>query len=136
MASLNRLKAGLPSLLSSKSLFEALDSPEQLQEIFAGFKAIRDVEENEKNGSIGDRDGDGSSVLEGLETKLLLSAQLGLALLEKQQLLETDNKAFEIKRRELEASVSQLLDRLASAYKENAQLIKVRSGTSIASRSN
>jgi len=101
----------LPASASSKSLLAALDSPKQLQEIFAGFS------EHANNDTQ-----DGPS----LESRLLLSAQLGLALLSKQQNLADETQRLQLKNNELEASLSQLLDRLASSYKENAQLIKVR----------
>lgn len=115
-------RSSLPASESSKSLREALDSPEQLAGLFAAFSA-KASDNTVDDGH--DDSPDSASRQQGLEAKLLLSAKLGLALLEKQQGLVDDNKALETKHKELEASLSQLLDRLASSYKENAQLIKV-----------
>ena len=122
MPGATRSRSGLPSSTSTKSLLDALDSPEQLQELFAGFKAVREVDTSREDSN---GNGDARSTLEGLEAKLFLSAQLGLALLEKQQQLGAENTALTNKQRESDATLSQLLDRLASSYRENAQLIKV-----------
>lgn len=111
----------------SPSLLKALDSPGKLQEIFAGFREggagghgrAESEEATAGNTSIS------SNVHEALERDLMLSAQLGLALLEKQQLVEAHNVELVAKQKELETSVSQLLDRLASSYKDNAQLERV-----------
>ena len=116
----------LPSSASSKSLLEALDSPARLQEIFAGFRQGGVIHEED-----GNAEGKENVSNEQLERQLLVSAQLGLALLEKQEHLTTSNTALQSKQKELEASISQLLDRLASSYKENAQLIKVGSSADL-----
>lgn len=141
----------LPSSTSSKSLLEALESPEQLEAIFSGFRVTTAARHGKDSsickgpsisqqrtytadsfndatraGAEGHDDDDGqASGARDLEAKLELSAKLGLALLEKQHRLSEENANLVHKQHELEASVSQLLDRLASSYKENAQLIKV-----------
>lgn len=108
----------LPASASSRSL---LEDPTRLQEVFASFRPSATIHEDGA-----DETGDNASLtVEELEKQLHVSAQLGLALLERQEQLASDKKALQTKQRELEASISQLLDRLASSYKENAQLIKV-----------
>lgn len=123
------MATSLPASASSKSLLDVLDSPARLQELFASFSS-RDAEgrgdEQSRNGESDDTGRDGAAANALLEKRLLLSAQLGLALLEKQEQLVNENQGLLSKQRELESSVSQLLDRLAQSYKENAQLIKVR----------
>lgn len=116
------MSSGLPASTSSKSLLDTLDSPTKLQELFAGFSASS----NHENDSGERSDSEGSAALALAEKRLLLSAQLGLALLEKQAVLVEENAKLQGKQKELEASISQLLDRLAQSYKDNAQLIKVR----------
>lgn len=117
------MAGSLPPSASSRSLLDALDSPARLQELFASFSAG-----NGSRNDANEHDGDGvegSAAVALLEKRLLLSAQLGLALLEKQEQLVENKKGLKLKHKELETSVSQLLDRLAQSYKENAQLIKV-----------
>lgn len=109
----------LPASASSKSL---LEDPTRLQAVFASFRPSTIQEDGEDAPhAVAD------TSPEELERQLHVSAQLGLALLERQEQLTADKKALQGKQRELEASISQLLDRLASSYKENAQVIKVGS---------
>lgn len=127
------MSSGLPPSASSKSLLDVLDSPTRLQELFASFSSRNGSRNgsgisNDEEGDDGDGDGDdvdSPAAFALLEKRLLLSAQLGLALLEKQEQLVNENRGLQTKQKELETSVSQLLDRLAQSYKENAQLIKV-----------
>lgn len=126
----------LPPSASSKSLLDVLDSPTRLQELFASFSSRNGSRQGSgDNGDAEEEDEDGTegpAAFALLEKRLLLSAQLGLALLEKQEQLVSENKGLQTKQKELETSVSQLLDRLAQSYKENAQLIKVSSMSNIA----
>lgn len=124
------MSVSLPASASSKSLLDALDSPARLQELFASFSAggsgANGAGSDGEDGAYDNEGVEGPAALALLEKRLLLSAQLGLALLEKQEQLVNDKKGLQAKQKELETSVSQLLDRLAQSYKENAQLIKVR----------
>lgn len=110
----------LPASASSKSL---LEDPTRLQEVFASFRPSSTIPEDREEHAYGASDGHATA--EELEKQLHVSAQLGLALLERQEQLTAEKKALQAKHKELEASISQLLDRLASSYKENAQVIKV-----------
>jgi hypothetical protein len=112
----------LPSSPSSKSL---LEDPARLQAAFASFRSPSTIHEDGEGDA--DEARNGRESVEEIERQLQVSAQLGLALLERQEQLTADKKALQGKQRELEASISQLLDRLASSYKENAQVIKVGS---------
>lgn len=117
------MASSLPASASSKSLLDALDSPARLQELFASFRAGSSSNTDDQEHAEDRIDGPAGLAL--LEKRLLLSAQLGLALLEKQEQLVQEKKGLQLKHKELETSVSQLLDRLAQSYKDNAQLIKV-----------
>ena len=121
---------GLRRLPSSKTLL--IDEPEQLQQVFAQLSDSRDDDEAAA-AEVGDVDNAGSPSprvscrrCSRLEDKLRLSAQLGLGLLDKKESLARETDALQTKNRELEASISQLLDRLATAYRDNALVIKVR----------
>lgn len=113
----------LPASASSKSL---LEDPTRLQAVFASFRPST-IQEDGEDGP----DAVADTSPEELERQLHVSAQLGLALLERQEQLINDKKALQAKQKELEASISQLLDRLASSYKENAQVIKVSVSLSV-----
>lgn len=121
---------GLRRLPSSKTLL--IDEPEQLQQVFAQLSDSRDDDEAAA-AEVDDADNAGSPSARvscrrcsRLEDKLRLSAQLGLGLLDKKESLARETDALQTKNRELEASISQLLDRLATAYRDNALVIKVR----------
>jgi hypothetical protein len=90
---------GLPSSASSKSLIDVLDSPTRLQELFASFSSGNhpgaEQKEEHQDGSESD-----SAALLLLEKRLALSAQLGLALLEKQEQLLNENRGLHAKHKE------------------------------------
>jgi hypothetical protein len=88
---------GLPSSASSKSLIDVLDSPTRLQELFASFSNNPGAQnkEDHQDGSESD-----SGALLLLEKRLARSAQLGLALLEKQEQLLNENRGLHAKHKE------------------------------------
>lgn len=125
--------SGIPPSASSTSLLEL--RPARLQSFFHGAISIReegvgpgaDTDDHHGNETL-DTQTQQSLSVEELERQLRISARIGLGLLEKTESLEADNEGLRNKQREQEASISQLLDRLAQSYKENAQLIKVGRG--------
>ena len=117
--------SGIPASASSTSLLEL--RPARLQSFFNGAISIKEEGGHGAGADIDIHDGyEASTAQAELERQLRTSARIGLGLLEKTESLEADNEALRSKHREQEASISQLLDRLAQSYKENAQLIKVK----------
>ena len=116
--------SGIIPSVSSTSLLEL--RPARLQSFFHGAISIKEEGSAAADTDAHDDGDEAPNAQAELERQLRISARIGLGLLEKTESLEADNEALRIKHREQEASISQLLDRLAQSYKENAQLIKVK----------